>query len=125
MGWKKIPSITPYASGTSPIGLDDRSASSDEGGTNLIVHPSISPYRREYSEPFSSDLSQNYVRTESDSGAFSDANLQDTQGDGNNASQLSTSSGYSRDTSGELNLGLDIAGVAPMPSVHREPEFPP
>ena len=45
--------------------------------------------------------------------------------DGNITSQLSTSPGYSRDTSGELNLGLDIASVAPMPSVHKEPEFPP
>ncbi|CAI8614719.1 unnamed protein product [Vicia faba] len=106
---------------TSPTSLDNRSASSDEGSINLIGHSSISQYRRESSRAFSSELPQNHVRTVSDSSAFSNANFQETQGDENSASQLSTSPGYSRDTSGELNPGLDT----PMPSMHREPEFPP
>ncbi|XP_058787879.1 U-box domain-containing protein 4 isoform X1 [Vicia villosa] len=113
------------AARTSPTGLDDRSASSDESSVDSIGHPSISPSRRESSGAFSSELSQNHVRAVSDSGAFSDANFQETQGDDSNASQLSTSPGYSRDTSGELNPGSDTAGAAPMPSMHREPEFPP
>lgn len=113
------------AARTSPTGLDDRSASSDESSIDSIGHPSISPSRRESSGAFSSELSQNHVRAVSDSGAFSDANFQETQGDDSNASQLSTSPGYSRDTSGELNPGSDTVGAAPMPSMHREPEFPP
>ncbi|KAL5060103.1 hypothetical protein RYX36_031707 [Vicia faba] len=113
------------AARTSPTSLDNRSASSDEGSIDLIGHSSISPYRRESSRSFSSELPQNHVRTVSDSSAFSNANFQETQGDENSASQLSTSPGYSRDTSGELNPGLDTASVAPMPSMHREPEFPP
>ncbi|CAK8566050.1 unnamed protein product [Lathyrus sativus] len=113
------------AARTSPTGLDDRSASSDESSIDSIGHPSISPSRRESSGAFSSELAQNHVRAVSDSGAFSDANFQETQGDDSNASQLSTSPGYSRDTSGELNPGSDTASAAPMPSMHREPEFPP
>lgn len=113
------------AARTSPTALDDRSASSDESSVDSIGQPSISPSRRESSGAFSSELSQNHVRAVSDSGAFSDANYQETQGDDSNASQLSTSPGYSRDTSGELNPGPDAAGSAPMPSMQREPEFPP
>jgi HEAT repeat protein len=113
------------AARTSPTALDDRSASSDESSVDSIGQPSISPSRRESSGAFSSELSQNHVRAVSDSGAFSDANYQETQGDDSNASQLSTSPGYSRDTSGELNPGSDAAGSAPMPSMQREPDFPP
>lgn len=113
------------AARTSPTGLDDRSASSDESSIDSMGQPSISPSRRESSGAFSSELSQNHVRAVSDSGAFSDANFQETQGDDSNASQLSTSPGYSRDTSGELNPVSDASGSAPMPSMQREPEFPP
>ncbi|KAJ1422909.1 Zinc finger, RING/FYVE/PHD-type [Sesbania bispinosa] len=110
----------------SPAGLDDRSASSDESSIDSVGQPSMSPSRRESSSAFSSEQSQTHVRAVSDSSAFSGANFpQETQGDDNSAPQLSTSPGYSRDASGELNPGPDAAGAAAMPSMHREPEFPP
>lgn len=110
---------------TSPTVLDDRSASSDESSIDSAGQSSMSPTRRESSRAFSSEQSQAHVRAVSDSGAFSGANFEETQGDDNNASQLSTSPGYSRDTSGELNPGPDASGAAAMPSIQREPEFPP
>lgn len=110
---------------TSPTVLDDRSGSSDESSIDSVGQPSMSPSRRESSSAFSSEQSQTHVRAVSDSGAFSGANFQETQGDDTNASQLSASPGYSRDTSGELNPEPDAAGTAAMPSTHREPEFPP
>lgn len=113
------------AAKTSPSVLDDRSASSDESSVDSIGQPSMSPSRRESSSAFSPEQSQNHVRAVSDSGAFSDVNFQETQGDDSNASQLSTSPGYSRDTSGELNPGSDAAGPAPVLSIQREPEFLP
>ncbi|XP_061364891.1 U-box domain-containing protein 4-like isoform X2 [Gastrolobium bilobum] len=109
-----------------PAGLDDRSASSDESSMDSAGQPSMSPSRIESSSAFSSEQSQTHVRAVSDSSALSIANFpQETQADENNAPGLSTSPGYSRDASGELNPGPDAAGAAAIPSMHREPEFPP
>lgn len=108
------------------VGSDDRSACSDESSIDSVVQSSMSPSRIESATAFSSEQSQTHVRAVSDSSAFSGANFpQETQGDDNNASQLSTGPGYSRETSGELSPGPDASTVAAMPSVHREPEFPP
>ncbi|KAK7301601.1 hypothetical protein RJT34_12468 [Clitoria ternatea] len=107
-------------------GLEDRSASSDESSTDSVGQPSMSPSRRESSSAFSSEQSQTHIRAVSDSSALSTANFpQETQGDDHNAPQMSTSAGHSRDASGELNPGQYNAGAAAMPSMHREPEFPP
>ncbi|RDX84863.1 U-box domain-containing protein 4, partial [Mucuna pruriens] len=107
-------------------GLDDRSASSDESSVDSVSQPSMSPSRRESSSAFSSEQSQTHIRAVSDSSALSTANFpQETQGDDNSAPQLSTSPGHSRDASGELNPGPETAGTTAMPSMHREPEFPP
>ncbi|TKY47235.1 U-box domain-containing protein 4 [Spatholobus suberectus] len=109
-----------------PAGLDDRSASSDESSVDSGSQPSMSPSRRESSSAFSSEQSQTHIRAVSDSSALSTANFpQETQGDDNNAPQLSTSPGCSRDASGELNPGPETAGTTAVPSMHREPEFPP
>ncbi|KAG5124792.1 hypothetical protein JHK82_031529 [Glycine max] len=109
----------------SPEGLDDRSASSDESSVDSASHPSMSPSRRESSSAFSSEQSQTHIRAVSDSSALSNANFpQETEDDNNNAPQLSTSAGHSREASGELNPGPETAGTTSVASVHREPEFP-
>ncbi|XP_020210361.1 U-box domain-containing protein 4 [Cajanus cajan] len=112
----------------SPAGLDDRSASSDESCVDSVSQSSMSPSRRESPSAFSSEQSQTHIRAVSDSCALSTANFpQETQGDHNNAPQMSSSPGHSRSASAsvELNTGSEAAGTTAMPSTHRESEFPP
>lgn len=101
---------------------DDRSASSDERSEDSIVQPSISQSITESSNALSSEPSQTHLRTASESSAIS--TVQEAQGDGNSASQPSSTPGNSKDASMEANSGPDATGAAAISAPQRELEIP-
>ncbi|KAE9606043.1 putative aminoacyltransferase, E1 ubiquitin-activating enzyme [Lupinus albus] len=98
---------------------DDRSANADEGSVNSVDQSLMSPSPRESSDAFCSEQSQAHVRTASNSCANFP---QGTQADNNSSPLMSTSPVHGQDASGELNPGPE---AATMPTLHREPDFPP
>ncbi|CAL0317754.1 unnamed protein product [Lupinus luteus] len=99
---------------------DDRSANTDEGSVNAVDQSLMSPSRRESSHAFCSEQSQTHVRTASNSCEISNTNFR--QGDNNSSPLMSTSPAHSKDASGEIT---PVPEAATMPTLHREPDFPP